>query len=397
VVWRFPDDTAATSKLSRARSRALRQASTSWRGVAFAYVFGFFVAQGCTKSATSAGNLTQPRVQRLAKVSLARTSEAIEVHSQVPVINTEPADTNATRGTPDCKSINDEPDMLPVAGGTFKMGSDAGGEEDEHPAHSVTVEGFWLDIDEVTVRDYQQCIAAGVCRAYRDQFGLPGSRFDETRFRQPNQPVSGISWDDANTYCEFRGKRLPREAEWERAARGDDGRVYPWGDIVPDSAVHGCFARALGTANGTTCAVGSYPRGAGPYGHHDLSGNVWEWMADFYDPFAYRRSGAAHGEPGTCQEIEETQNWLRAHNRQGFTGTNPIPTTCERVLRGGAFNYPVNGLRATNRVHHPGDWRLLMAGVRCAKDDPRDNDKSASTGTRCEHSSPTGSHGATTK
>ena len=386
------------SKLCRAHTRAQRNASTSWRGMAIAYVLGSIATQGCTKTATSAveANVYQPQLQRLPTVPPAPPSEAIDDRSRVPVINTEPPDTSATQSAHGCESIEDEPGMFLVPGGTFKMGSDVGGEEDEHPAHSVTVDGFWLDINEVTVGDYQQCIAASTCRTYRDQFGLPGSRFDETRFRRPNQPVSGISWDDARTYCAFRGKRLPREAEWERAARGDDGRVYPWGGTVPDPAVHGCFARALGTPNGTTCDVGSYPRGAGPYGHHDLAGNVWEWMADYYDPFAYRRAGATHGEPGTCQEIKETQNWLRANSRQGFTGTNPIPTSCERVLRGGAFNYPASGLRATNRVHHPGDWRLLMAGARCAKDDPGDN-KTAPNGKRCEHSSPTRLPGPMTK
>ena len=100
----------------------------------------------------------------------------------------------------------------------------------------------------------------------------------------------------------------------------------------------------------------------------DLAGTVWEWMSDNYDPFAYRRSSASQGIPGECEQILETQNWLRHEKRQGFTGTNPIPTECEKVLRGGAFNYPPSGLRVTNRVHHPGSWRLLMAGVRCAKD-----------------------------
>jgi len=363
--------------------------------MAFACLFESIATQGCTKTATSAveTNAKQHQLQRLPAVPFVAPAETIEDRSQVPVINMEPADKTA----PGCESIEDEPGMLLVPGGTFKMGSDVGGEEDEHPAHSVTVDRFWLDINEVTVHDYQQCIAAGTCRTYRDQFGLPGSRLDQARFRQPNQPVSGISWDDAHTYCAFRGKRLPREAEWERAARGDDGRVYPWGGTAPNPVVHGCFARALGTANGTTCDVGSYPRGAGPYGHQDLAGNVWEWMADFYDPFAYRRTGATHGEPGTCQEIKETQNWLRANNRQGFTGTNPIPTSCERVLRGGAFNYPANGLRATNRVHHPGDWRLLMAGARCAKDDSGDNNKTAPARKRCERSSPARLQGSMTK
>ena len=258
--------------------------------------------------------------------------------------------------------------MLLVPGGTFTMGADSGGEEDEHPSHRATVESYWLDTNEVTVQDYTQCVSAGACRRYREQFDGPTLRIDARRFRHPMQPISGISWDDAQSYCKFRGKRLPREIEWERAARGDDARTYPWGNEPPDAAVHGCFARALGTSDGTTCKVGSFPQGAGPYGHLDLAGNVWEWLFDYYDPVAYRRTGAGRGEHGSCQEILETQKWLRATKRQGYTGTNPIPATCERVLRGGAFNYPAGGLRATNRVHHPGNWRLLMAGVRCAKD-----------------------------
>jgi formylglycine-generating enzyme required for sulfatase activity len=258
--------------------------------------------------------------------------------------------------------------MLLVPGGTFTMGADSGGEEDEHPSHRATVESYWLDANEVTVHDYMQCVSAGACRMSREQFDGPTLHIDAQRFRQPMQPVSGISWDDAQTYCRFRGKRLPREVEWERAARGDDARTYPWGNELPDAAVHGCFGRALGPLGGTTCTVGSFPQGAGPYGHLDLAGNVWEWLLDYYDPIAYRRSGAGRGEHGSCQEILETQNWLRATKRQGYTGTNPIPTSCERVLRGGAFNYPAQGLRATNRVHHPGNWRLLMAGVRCARD-----------------------------
>lgn len=280
----------------------------------------------------------------------------------------ESAQSVATTPGANCVPPENQPDMRLVPGGTFIMGADVGGEEDEHPAHPVTVEDFWLEVNEVTVEQYQQCVTAGVCRQSRDQFDLRGANFAESRFRRPNQPISGVSWDDARLYCSFRGRRLPREAEWERAARGDDARRYPWGNDAPNPTIHGCFARALGTSNGTTCAVGSYPAGAGPYGHLDMAGNVWEWMADHYDPFAYRRPGAARGEPGGCPEILETQDWLRANQRQGFTGTNPIPTSCERVLRGGAFNYPPTGLRSSNRVHHPGEWRLLMAGVRCAKD-----------------------------
>ncbi len=260
------------------------------------------------------------------------------------------------------------PGMLYVPGGTFEMGADTGGEEDEHPQHPVTVSGFWLDVTETTVSDYVECVRAGACTIYRQNAARTVGAGDDRRFRQPLQPVTGISWDQAATYCSYRGKRLPREAEWERAARGDDNRRYPWGNATPDPARHGCFARAIGTESGTTCTVGSFPDGAGPFGHLDLAGNVWEWLLDYYDPFAYRRPGASRGEPGTCEQILDTLAWLRRERRQGFTGTNPIPSECERVLRGGAFNYPAAGLRVTNRVHHPGSWRLLMAGVRCAKD-----------------------------
>ena len=263
--------------------------------------------------------------------------------------------------------VTSQQGMIRVPGGTFMMGADIGGEEDEHPLHTVTVLAFWLDVTEATVRDYTECMQVGVCTMYRPDVAKSFGAGNDSRFRQPLQPISGISWDQALAYCEYRGKRLPREAEWERAARGDDNRKYPWGDSAPDPAIHACFARHIGTPLGTTCDVGSFPRGAGPYGHLDLAGNVWEWMSDYYDPIAYRRAGSSRGEPGTCEQIIETQNWLRREKRKGFTGTNPIPTVCERVLRGGAFNYPANGLRVTNRVHHPGHWRMVMAGVRCAR------------------------------
>jgi len=236
------------------------------------------------------------------------------------------------------------------------MGSDSGGQEDERPAHTVTLAAFFLDKTEVTNSQWGECVTAKVCRPKSDAVRQKHPDFDG-----PNQPVSGISWDDARAYCEWRGKRLPREAEFEKAARDTDDRRYTWGNDEPthDRTV---FSAAR------TEDVGTHPSGRGPYGHDDLAGNVWEWMQDPYDPYAYRRAGAPTGTPGSCEEITAAQDELRRQNKQGFTGSNPIPDECEHSIRGGAYNYDAQGLRATNRVHHPGRYRIPMLGVRCAKD-----------------------------
>jgi formylglycine-generating enzyme required for sulfatase activity len=259
-------------------------------------------------------------------------------------------------------------EMLKVPGGTFTMGADGVGEADEQPAHPVTVKTFWLDRTEVTNARYLECVQAQKCEPFRDDVARRFGAGPEAGFRGDLQPVVGVSHLDASRYCEFRGKRLPREAEWERAARGSDDRTFAWGNAKPTPQL-ACYGRKPGAKGATTSDVGSHPEGAGPYGHLDLTGNVWEWTADLYDPFAYRRPGAADGIPGSCIEILETQNSLRKSKQQGFTGRNPIPTVCERVLRGGAFNYDAAGLRASNRVHHPETWKMLVAGFRCAKDD----------------------------
>jgi formylglycine-generating enzyme required for sulfatase activity len=254
-------------------------------------------------------------------------------------------------------------DMLGVSGGTFVMGTDVRGEPDEQPAHRVTVRPFLLDRTEVSNRAYRECVEAGACRQ-RKQPCVKGDRLaSEKQFLAGQLPVSCVSHDDAGKYCAWRGRRLPTEAEWERAASGADGRRYPWGNQHPDER------RAVFRGR-VTAAVGARPDGAGPYGHLDLAGNVWEWVADRYDPLAYRRDTAGQGIPAECPEILRTQDRLRSSGKQGFTGSNPIPTECEFVLRGGAFNYSGLGLRVTNRVHHPGDWRIIMAGFRCAMDWP---------------------------
>lgn len=253
--------------------------------------------------------------------------------------------------------------MALVPAGAFTMGADRIGELDERPAHEVTLPAFWLDLTEVTNEAYGPCVAAGVCAPPNPRSADLNHLGPDARFRGPRQPVSSVSWDSARAYCAFIGKRLPTEAEWEKAARGEGGRRFPWGDELPTPE------RAVFSA-GNTAEVGTHPAGDGPYGHHDLAGNVWEWVEDAYDPYAYTRDGRAEGKVGSCADALAALADLRSRGVVGFTGANPLPSECERVLRGGAFNYHAPGLRSSNRVHHPGRFHLVMSGFRCARDEP---------------------------
>lgn len=251
--------------------------------------------------------------------------------------------------------------MLLVPAGPFTMGADDVGERDERPAHEVTLGAFFLDATEVTNAAYEECVRAKACRPHEPRSAVLNHYASDAPFRGPRQPISAVTWDDARAYCAWRGKRLPTEAEFEKAARGTDARRYPWGNDEPtkERAVFGA---------GVTGDVGTHPAGDGPYGHHDLAGNVWEWIEDAYDPYAYQRPGAKTGQIATCEDALAALKDLKEKHVEGYTGSNPLPEECERVLRGGAFNYGGKGLRSSNRVHHPGRFQLVMSGLRCAKD-----------------------------
>jgi len=306
--------------------------------------------------------------RRFAKTCALLLAVVAAAHAEAPSNSAAPIPPAPASAAPSAPAVAIPDDMLPVPGGTFTMGAEGVGERDEQPAHSVTLSEFLLDKTEVTNHAYLSCVSAGVCKPYRDNVARGFRAGPEAGFRGAEQPVVGVSWFDASAYCEFRSKRLPSEAEWERAARGDDGRKYAWGNAPPDGQKLACFGRKVGGKGATTLPVASFPEGRGPYGHFDLTGNVWEWTGDIYDPMAYSREGSAQGTPGSCEQVLSSLAALRKGKRQGYTGSNPIPTSCERALRGGAFNYPGAGLRASNRVHHPPEWRMLVAGFRCAKD-----------------------------
>ena len=244
--------------------------------------------------------------------------------------------------------------MVLVPAGPFTMGADSGGEQDEHPAHEVTLSAFYIDKFEVTNAAYNRCVDAKKCKKPRKL----GSEFED-----PARPVVGVTWWDAEAFCAFAGKRLLTEAEWEKAARGTDGRIYPWGNDPPGDT-HGCY----GFKEGRPCKPGSYPEGNSPYGVSDMAGNVWEWIADVYDASYYPRSPDVDPVGGTCEESLAFFNKLRREGKRGYTGSNPIPKTCERVLRGGAWNYGARGLRSSNRVHHHKRFRIKVAGIRCGAD-----------------------------
>jgi formylglycine-generating enzyme len=219
--------------------------------------------------------------------------------------------------------------MVKVPAGPFLRGSVSGqGQADERPQRSIQLDAFSIDKREVTVGQYRACVRAGVCTEPSREKGCGGSGDD--------LPVSCVGWKQATRYCSWAGKRLPTEAEWEKAARGADGRRYPWGDAAPD-----CKRASLGGCGNALAPVGSHAKGDSPYGAQDLAGSVSEWVSDGYDAKYYATSPAKNP-PGAA-------------------------VTALRVHRGGSYLDAAAGLRSAARDHAAPSYSHHDLGFRCAR------------------------------
>jgi len=228
--------------------------------------------------------------------------------------------------------------MVLVPSGTFTMGDDKGSDRDERPQSTISLDSFYIDRTEVTVSHYSACVRKGLCSA-----AGKGKHCNGRRKHRLGHPINCVSHSQAKTFCRSVGVRLPTEAEWEKASRGQYGRSYPWGDAVADCS----FAvmkdgRGNGCGSGTTQAVMTRPGGKSTYGAYDMAGNVYEWTADWYDKTYYSRSKNKNP-PGP------------------FSGKL-------RVIRGGSFDEAkVANLRGANRGAAPPSKRVNYIGFRCAK------------------------------
>src|SRR5262245_23655916 len=237
-------------------------------------------------------------------------------------------------------------EMVQIPGSSFTMGRDDGPAH-EQPAHQMFLPTFYIDRNLVTVVEFTAFVQAKGPNGPRGEMYLDVHDPDNRIHQRdgvwiPDQgselhPVGEVSWFGALAYCQWRQKRLPSEAEWEKAARGTDGRLYPWGNDPPrlDLAF-------FGGLRGQTVPIGLYPRGASPYGVLDMAGQVWEWTTSLYRPYPY-----------------DAQD-----------GREDLTIAAVRVARGGSSSSPPEGLTSTSReIISAGRQTTGHAyiGLRCVK------------------------------
>ena len=238
-----------------------------------------------------------------------------------------------TSGTTGTGPIEEKAGMVRVPAGTFWRGcrGDPGDfcEDDPTafvalnvPYRQIELSEFWIDKYEVTVEDYEACGTAGVCTAVN---GIPWSDVEPPDV--PNLPITGVTWDQAVAYCTWRGKRLPTEAQWEKAARGTDGRRYPWGDTHPTCGQAHLLLGDPCPRIAHVLPVDANPGDVSPYGAIDMIGNVQEWVQDWRGVTYYEVApsvdppGPAAPEPGWTDKIVRGGYW-DAYTLEGNTATS---------------------------------------------------------------------------
>ena len=248
------------------------------------------------------------------------------------------------------------PPMVAIPAGPFRMGSDPGepgSADDERPEHPVTLSAYLIDPREVTNAEYRQCVTSLGCTP-------PSSPDSNTRAdyytsaTYDRYPVINVSWVQAYEYCYLMDKRLPTEAEWEKAARGgceivapstcgpEDERTYPWGEAAPACDLANFDRVGSCVPDSDTDITGSRPSGASPYGVDDLAGNVWEWVQDYYSDTYYQTCAGGCADP-----------------------SGPVGGSY-RVIRGGAWDHSSSFLRVAGRSSATLNSTLNSIGFRCA-------------------------------
>ena len=339
-------EAAERQRQARAQSWARWKSPLLLTGGLGVLIGGFFVllvvflltrSQGSSATPTHTALAAAPATQALAPVApTPLPSTSTPVATDMPASTSTPTETaGPTLGIGSLSTrTKDGMPMVYVPEGPFTMGSTSG-QPDEQPVHTVTLSAFWIDQTEVTNAQYAQCVQAGACQPPQNKSSSTRpSYYDNASFGE--YPVIYVDWNQANSYCTWAGGRLPAEAEWEKAARGTDNRTYPWGDAIDMS-----YANYYNSNVGDTSQVGSYKSGKSIYGAYDMAGNVWEWVADWYDENYYKNSPSS--------------------NPQGPDSGS------YRVLRGGSWDNIENLLRVSFRGGSAPGGRFDVIGFRCAR------------------------------
>jgi sulfatase modifying factor 1 len=239
----------------------------------------------------------------------------------------------------------DRAPMVEIPSGSFPMGvppGDRDGGRDEYPRHEVLLDTFWIDQFEVTNGRYVEFVKSAGHRVPQNPTNPTRNLWqgDSITESLAERPVINVDWFDADAYCKWVGKRLPTEAEWEKAAKGTSDRRFPWGNVEPTAKHLNYNQRWIGEK--TLMPVGSYEAGKSPYGVYDVVGNVWEWVNDWYDARYYEKSPSKN--PTGPQE-----------------GT-------KKVIRGAGWQNETPTVRIFTRVDSDPSMRNESTGFRCAAD-----------------------------